>query len=388
MGYVLGSGRGPKRSPPGGSGRLFSGGWKRAGLVIQLFCLRTEKNILPFMLDWFSGLVGYNASNLELGRVLEFSPEGEVIRERDRWETARGSWESGVQITRGSPTSEMLEASRTLGRLCSDQAILRVSGNPLKLLQGHNVAGPSVCHEVAIVQGMCRAFPESLRPCDAWEERLPAVHRSRIDLTTHVDLGSDQEVHDWLKLAATNTRSRHGRALMDEGTVYWGKDSRRWTLKAYCKHCELGKHPCLDPVFQPLAVEWCRGHVRIELTIRGPELKGRSVLNEPLIWEFCRKVETAIVKKSSSVVGFNLPTPALACLLLWKDGVDVTKRYSRATFYRHRSQILTVVGVDISLDYSGQLEVESPSLLGFDELERREVVEIPDFVEKTLFKVS
>jgi hypothetical protein len=126
----------------------------------------------------------------------------------------------------------------------------------------------------------------------------------------------------------------------------------------------------------------------VELTLRGPELKDRGTLNEAIIWEFFRKLEVPIVKKTGSVIGFDLPMPVLACLLLWKDGHDVSKLYPRATFYKYRRQILTVVGVDISLDPVGQLEPGANGLLGVDELERREVVEFPDFLDKTVFKVG
>jgi hypothetical protein len=282
----------------------------------------------------------------------------------------------------------MLAASRERGLLCSEQAVLRISGNPAKFLQGHNVAGPSVAHEVAIVQGAVRAFPKALRPVGVDDDRLPALHRSRIDVTRHVDLGTHQAVHDFIQLAASTTRSRKGPALLDGTTVYWQKESRKWSLKVYCKFCELERHPCSDPVLQPLVREWCQSHLRCELTLRGPELKVRGVLNESILWEYFRKLEMATVNKKSSVIGFDLPMSVLACLLLWKDGHDVTTMYKRATFYKYRRQILTVVGVDISLKYAQQLEPETGALLGVDELESRQVLEVPEFLDKTLFKVG
>jgi hypothetical protein len=125
----------------------------------------------------------------------------------------------------------------------------------------------------------------------------------------------------------------------------------------------------------------------VELTLRGPELKGRGVVDEAIIWEFFRKLEMPIVNKKSSVIGFDLPMPVLCCFTLWKDGHDVTKMYPRATFYKYRRQILTVVGVDISRAPVGQLEPEASVLLGVDELESRQVLEVPEFLDKTLFKV-
>src|ERR1700756_2629886 len=187
------------------------------------------------MLDWFSGYVGYDASGLEVGRFFEVDRHGEQVRCVPRWETAVGSFEAGVQVTRGLAPDPMLADGRRLGFLCSPDA-LRISGNPSKFLQGHNVAGPSVSLLGTVLQALVRSFGEGLRPADCDAAPLPAVHRSRVDVTTAVDLGSHQAVHEWLQLAATTTRSRHGRALDASGTVYWGKNSTRWALKAYCKH--------------------------------------------------------------------------------------------------------------------------------------------------------
>lgn len=337
------------------------------------------------MIDWFSGYVGYNASQMVLGQFFEIAPGGEVIRHRDRWETAKGSWESGVQVTRGEPTEAMLQAAREMGFLCSDSAVLRVSGNPVKFLQGHNAAGPSVSLLGPIVQAMVRAFGEGLRPVDADDVRLPSVHRSRVDVTTAVDLGTHEAVHDWLRLASTTTRSRHGRAIDSSGTVYWGKNSRRWSLKAYCKHCELKAHPPVDRALMADLLEWTRPHLRLELTLRRPELKDRGTLEESIIWEYAHKLEIPTMKSTGKMDAVTLSANERAALQLWLNGNDVSVIFPRATFYRHRRAILDQVGVDISMNAVDQVEADPDALLGVEELQRREVIEIPERVQRSLF---
>lgn len=339
------------------------------------------------MLDWFSGYVGYDASQLVLGRFLEIGPGGEYIRDRDRWETAQGSWESGVQITRGSPTFQMLDASRKEGFLCSESAVLRVSGNPSKFLQGHNAAGPSVSELGPIVQAMVRGFGEGFRPSDADDERLPAVHRSRVDVTTAVDLDSHQAVHDWLKLASTTTRSRHGRAINSSGTVYWGKKSRRWTLKAYCKHCELKAHPPKHPGMIPDLLEWTRHHLRLELTLRRPELKDRGSLAESIIWEYASRLEIPTMNNTSLCIDQEGLKPAVRLLLQsWIDGHAVEAMgLSRTTLYRYRKTIQEQVGVDITMNAADQLEADPDALLGIEELQKREVLIVPERIQRSLF---
>ena len=51
------------------------------------------------MLDWFAGYVGYDASQMAVGRFFEIDRTGQIVRQVPRWETVRGSFEAGVQVT-------------------------------------------------------------------------------------------------------------------------------------------------------------------------------------------------------------------------------------------------------------------------------------------------
>lgn len=351
------------------------------------------------MLDWFSGYVGYDASALQFGRVLEFTRTGEVLRDRSRWETAirassvpleplemdnRPSHSPGIQVCQGMPTEAMIQAAEERGFLCAPHSVLRLSGNPSKFLQGHNVAGPSVSDLGPVLQALVRSLGDGFRPSDADADALPSVHRSRVDVTTSVDLGSHQQVHDWLLLAATNTRTRHGRARDSSGTVYWGKNSTRWTLKAYCKHCELKEHPPLDRSLMADLLEWTRPQLRIELTLRRPELKDRGTLSEEIIWEFGHRVEVSAVSMKEQAPE-SLRGHVRAALQLWYTGTDLTSMYSTATVYRYRKEILEHTGVDILLPRVEQTLEAEKVLLGFDELRAREVKSIPDRIQRSLF---
>lgn len=354
------------------------------------------------MLDWFSGYVGYDASRLELGKFFELDRGGEVVRARDRWETARGSYESGVQVTRGSPPEStrevrrphglgtvavpytpMFDAAERFGFLCSPE-VLRISGNPSKFLQGHNVAGPSVSSLGPVLQALVRAFGDGFRPPDADSDLLPAVHRSRVDVTTAVDLGSHQAVHDWLKLAATKTRSRHGRAMTSAGTVYWGKNSTRWAMKAYCKHCELIAHPPDARELVPELLDWTRTHLRIELVLRRPELKDRDTLDEAVIWEFFSRLEVQTMKQCDAAAE-RLRAPVKSALMNWYHGHDLGVIFPRRTFYKYRREILDETGIDVSLPHVEQADDAAPALLGLDELRAREVKDTPERIQRSLF---
>src|SRR5579859_1401556 len=101
---------------------------------------------------------------MRLGRFVEVSPDGAVVRDRDRWETAVGSFEAGVQVTRALVTDDMLQSGREGLWHLGGANVLRISGNPSKFLQGHNAAGPSVAKLGPVLQALVRAFGEGLRP--------------------------------------------------------------------------------------------------------------------------------------------------------------------------------------------------------------------------------
>lgn len=333
--------------------------------------------------DWFSGLMGYDASGLEVGRVLSVRPDGELEWIRDRWEKVGGSYLATVQLTRDGATPAM----RSCGFPCSAQ-VLRVSGNPTKFLQGHNVFGPSVAEAGPVLRAMVRSFPKGVRPPDCDEDKLVAVHRTRYDVPVHVDLGAHRLVHEWLRAAESSTRSRHGRAMVSGSTVYWGQHSRRWSLKAYCKFCELKEHPPAEMVEELRA--WCEGHLRLELTLRRPELKDREGLTEDVVWEFYEKLTIGVsemVVTADVVEGLKVSTACKQSLRRWLDGADLRFELPRATFYYYRRLILNEVGVDISLkrdEQWGELE-----RVGFDVqyLKSRQVSSVPSGLQRLLFKV-
>jgi hypothetical protein len=260
-----------------------------------------------------------------------------------------------------------------------------VSGNPVKFLQGHNAAGPSVADLGPVLQALVRKFGEGFRPVDADEPILPAVHRSRVDITTAVDLGSHQAVHDWLTWAGKATRSRHGRALDAKGTIYWGAGSRRWTLKAYCKHCELKVHrpEVADALFGEL-LDWTRTHLRVELQLRRPELKDIGTLSESLIWTYAHKIEVGAMKVKEHAAE-NLSPRSKAALQLWYQGNALEVFFPKTTLYRYRSEILKLTGVDVLLPRAEQSEGGEATLLSLDELQSREVRVVPERIQRSLF---
>lgn len=337
------------------------------------------------MIDWYTGLVGYDGSALRLNSVCELTPAGEVLWTSERKLQVRGSYDASVLIGRSLPTKGMLLATDKYGLECMPSCIY-LSGNPSKFLQGHNVFGPSVASLSPVIQATIRGLPGEIRPVDADSTAWPAVHRSRVDITTSVDLGDHRLVHEWLRTAATNTRSRHGRALVSGDTVYWGKNSRRWTLKAYCKACELKEHGPGDLLFRSELEKYCQGQLRIELTLRTLELKPRGTLDESLIWEYMNRVEVGVMKAEVRIdaVQPDLSRPVQYTLSRWIAGEDVRHSLPRRTFYNHRLAILDKLGLDISLNF--EKKTAERVVFDLDYLKAHEIKVIPSTFQGKLFK--
>jgi Phage replication protein CRI len=326
------------------------------------------------VIDWFAGYVGYDGSGLRLGLVVGVGPDGVVRWQRETWETAKGSFESGIQISREGRTRQM--AAET-DYLCSPM-VLRLGGNPAKFLQGHNVYGPSVSDLGPVIQAVVRGLPPTMRPRNADDPQLPAVQRGRVDVTVMVDLGAHEHVHEWLRTAATATRSRHGRAVVSGSTVYWGKSSTRWSLKAYCKFCELAEHRPLGDY--GLLRNWCETMLRIELTLRRPELKNRGTLSEAVVWEFYKRLVIGVGETEqldARLAESGLSWQLQDTLELWLEGKDVRRRMPRTTLWRYRRLVMDRFGVDISLPRADQWE--DIAAVGFDVeyLKAREVKTYP-----------
>jgi hypothetical protein len=356
------------------------------------------------MLDWYSGLIGYDASNMKLGMIYEVSPHGELLYRIESWAKAKGSYESSVQVKRDLANKEMLgilrdiedeafiDGEESLLRRCSP-LVLKMSGNPVKFLQGHNVFGPKANQIDEVLQAFVRALPVELRPRDAGIEGLPVCYSSRFDINVMVDLGSHALVHDWLRHAGSSTRSRHGRPLVSGDTVYWGQHSRRWSMKAYCKFCELAAHRTDDPSLYDKAREFVEPQLRLELTLRRPEIKKLEAdevyeilgLDEQLVWDFMERISVGVMKADPAERRPALKPALESILTLWLAGVDVRHRLPRRTFYRYRSIILGEVGVDISLEPDSTRIIERAKF-DLDYLKAHEVKGVPKHLQRWLFK--
>jgi phage/plasmid replication protein, gene II/X family len=338
------------------------------------------------MLDWYQGKVGYSGRELSLNRLLEVTPDGEVRWEFEKPAKVRGSFESSIQIRRDSASPEMISASEKYNFLVN-QVCMYVSGNPSKFLQGHNVFGPKVESLSPVLTATIRELPPEVRPHDADYPLAPAVHRNRVDISTSVHLGGHSTVHEWLQTVARSSSSRHkGTSMVSGNTVYWGKQSSRWSMKAYCKFCELDAHPPADVKLKERLKEYCEGHLRLELTLRTLELKNRGTLDESLIWEYFQRINIGSMElQMDKIKNVKLSRSVRLTLSEWLAGKEVKYGMPKRTFYDHRKRIIDATGLDISLPVPDESKLKSVKF-DLDYLVANEIKEIPSTFQGNLFK--
>lgn len=242
-----------------------------------------------------------------------------------------------------------------------DPVQLRITGNPSKFLQGHNVFGSDDL--VSLVS----AVMEILIPAIGLEptaQQLDRMQRgdyalTRVDVNYSYELPDLNAVRSWLLSAQDNTRTRRGTAHMTGKTLYWQKSSTHWTIKAYSKADEiLTKGHYLPFAMQSTKIpEWAQNKLRVELTLRTPQLdkKGKHRgycwgMNTPKLLhsEYLKKIVFGGDMTATPKTIEGLPAKLVAVYHLWQEGHDLRGIYPKRSYYRYRNELLKH-GFDISI---------------------------------------
>lgn len=281
-------------------------------------------------------------------------PDGEIpdwiVRKRIK---LVGSWSADMQV----------RSVEVEGRRC-----VQVSGNPAKLLQGHNVFGsadlPGLVRTVLGRLCAARGVKPSLLDCADW--RAGRIRLQRVDVTRSVDFGSLSTVRAAIRALDTCGRLRHrGRGHAFDGcSITFGKGSRRWSLTFYAKGAELAlpSHSLpLSLADHPQLPGYAAGLLREELRLQSLEL-----VKLGLEWMAAWKADTLAElhagklasvdlsegNMSDSLAVESLPPRLRAPYLAWKAGHDVRALYSRTRFYVYRRELLNR-GIDIAVRQPG-----------------------------------
>lgn len=279
---------------------------------------------------------------------MRVTPDGESVWQTLTAKTVEGSYSDAIALKTHSVDSE-------------GPSELYVSGNPVKFFQGHNIFGHNCPHEltVSLMDKLDDLLPE-LEPTEnnRWAWSLGAYRFTRVDVTSMFGLGSNSAVNDWLRSAEYSSRTRHGRPTMKANTLYWGKQSRRWSLKAYAKAQELEAHPPSRDMPESLT-DWASDKLRVELVLRQMQLKelgldvaanwmsGDTTLEDVYLNHLSKLQMVENMRVNDDEMISKLPPRLAGTYVKWRDGYDLLSLMTKRTFYRHRKELLAY-GLDIT----------------------------------------
>jgi II/X family phage/plasmid replication protein len=268
-----------------------------------------------------------------------------------------GSFATGLQVRSALHTWDGSSSSH-----------IEISGNPVKFFQGHNLWGtddlPGLAR--ATIDAVVRILKLEPSQADRAAWRTGAVQLTRVDCTQTFHLDNTAQVLAWLRSAEQTAHlAFRGRGQLVRGsTLYFGKNSRRWSLKIYAKGQEIqakghGQESIME---NPDAIEYANRSLRVELVMRSMELK-RQQLDFVNAWESSNGVPLAVTAQllrdrlgdmtmtttshlSPEVIESFRPSLRLA-VASWESGQDLRSMMPRRTFYKFRAELLPH-GIDIA----------------------------------------
>ena len=303
------------------------------------------------MIDWVTCIIKCNhLDKINSGHVVSVDKDGSIEWQKEKILPVVGSYDSKLYIV-----TDYLGAY--------DSPTIKLSGNPVKFFQGHNIFGS--CDLVGLVANLMDSISKrkelGLIPTKTDRESWVSgdFMLTRVDVTTSYMLSSLADVKAWLRAAEKHSYMKHrGRGLMQNGTLYFGKNSRRWSLKCYSKGDEIkAKGHELPLALQTEELEsFADKLLRVEVVIRGMELKrlGLHLASEWLSTDimglhqsFIKNLNLSDNYMLTDIDLEQLPTRLKGVYALWEQGNDLRQIYSKSAFYRYRTALLKY-GIDIS----------------------------------------
>lgn len=343
------------------------------------------------MIDWASFVIPCkHTAPIRDGCFQRVDMTGEVEWSSDRRLSVTGSFDSAVTVRTAAWEGD-----------CTH---IEVSGNLVKFFQGHNLWGTDdltgLIYEfmrwLALEYGPHKTglVTPDLEDVGAWKRG--DYHLTRVDVTDSFALANRAEVLSWLRNAEQTAHLSHrGRGQLVKGTtLYFGKSSRRWSLKLYAKAQEIESHANDQPALAelPHARAWADPILRAELTLRSMELVrlglrfGSNWLTtdgvpfEPLhlLRERLGNMTMTTSATLTAEVRETLTTSQRLAYSAWLAGEDLRAVLSNGAFYNLRNKLLPH-GIDVATT----LPKEASNVVPLIRVLEAKPAPIPDWAEGT-----
>jgi II/X family phage/plasmid replication protein len=299
------------------------------------------------MIDWLTVKVPfYYPDKIKGGNITKSDQSGEVTYSIDTNLEMEGSHSSNLMIR----TAEVTPQGETW--------LLSISGNPVKFFQGHNIFGTDdICGLIYETVVRLSEFFNVVQPPKLLNDVLNGHFTiSRIDINCMYQMNTRQHVIQYLDAISRTARSRHGTAQTSGNTCYFGKNSKRWSVKCYSKGCEIERHKLHPDLQLPALIDYADNKLRIELTLRSNMLRELHLFNGSQ-WQnidifqiyklFVGKLEMAAQDDNAHKI-IDLPNSLKGTFAIWNSGQHVKSIIPKRTYYRHRKALLAY-DIDIAL---------------------------------------
>lgn len=297
------------------------------------------------MIDWVTAEIRCNNS-INGGCIAKLNEKGEVEWLSQSAMPVRGSYDIHMMV---KPLSESL---------------IRVSGNPAKWLQGHNLFGTNdlrlLMHR-CFVQ-LCEILEVELYPTIEQSDKVERGEYtiSRVDINESWELASQTQVKAWIRSAGEKMSMPYrGKGVFSGDTLYWGKGSKYWFVKCYSKGDEINGKKSNFPseLRTPKMLEYADKSLRLELVLCSKFLRETQFCwvyhwtpetAKMLLLQFVSKLEMSNNFMLNDELVSTLPTRLKMAYSAWLSGQDLRTMLPKPTYYRYRKQLLEY-DVDIAL---------------------------------------
>ncbi len=303
------------------------------------------------MIDWVTCKIPFfYTGSLDAGQIISITQDGEIEYSIGKRLPVVGSHDSKLHIR----TESVDEDGQTIE--------IFLSGNPVKFLQGHNLFGTSdllnLMYETILKLSDKLQAPQ---PKNVLEQIRAGFYTvSRIDINRMFSLSNRAEVLSFINVMASNSRTKAQSSVMKGQTVYFNKESKRWSIKMYSKGQEINlprNKKAGGFIMPPELVKFADPLLRIELTLKSNELREiglhlasewRNIEELNVFTDYVERIQMASQMKIENLSSKIKLSGVKSTYLLWLNGEDPRLILPKNTFYRHRRTLLEH-DVDISI---------------------------------------